>query len=947
MANAFDGVENAFDSVGSGNAFDEITPPNAFDGVTAVGVGEAVLSAVSGLGGAFAGTVAGVAEEVQGRDFTPAFEHVMEQTNKVVQYKPQTSGGEAALEAIGNFYSKYVEEPLREAGEWVSEQGQEAYRESIRRDADYSPMERKLLGAFAEAAPMLATATQFGPEAVTMFAPVPGSKMAGRTVKKVAGKAKERLSRTAKEMEVDDLVDLQTGKPVKPDDVIDDKGTSIELLNMVKEKVKNDSAIPNDSLLGEIGRQMVFKPVEILRNWGSTHLTDLADAIYRPSRADKSANYFGTDLIKATNNASGEMSKAVERLLNPYRGRFRSVNKEADKAIVQGLRTGKVRPEYREITLAVRDFFDTFHREYANPVLKDVGRAENYFPQMWNVSKLLRSPKASKELFQKLKLIEEVVDESGNVTKKLIPIDEQMAEGIIRRIVENEGSYEFGAGVDRLTDIADLHQWTGRIKQGGNASRSMHEQTRKLEIPPEVLKGAERFLENDLRAVLDSYIHNMTRRVEYARAFGPKEEVLNAKVAAAIDELGIQNNASAVQRLTQDVYGLADALQGKYKPIQNLHVAKWNRRIANYETVAHLGLVSLASFPEIAAPAIQFGLVPTAYAKGFAHAVLEATAAAERVLKGGARKTPKLAAAEALETMGAISLNTIQSTQASRFTSASTKFTSKFMHATGLELLTDVQKVIAYETVGKVIKKSAEALAKGKGERKAGFHTRRLEELGITKEQAIEWYRTGAHGDVIENAKYRGQNWAITQPNPGTKPLLFSDPHWTNVLLFKSFTSVFSNVFMKRAVSELGLMKGKGELIGRRAEVIGAMSASIAIAYYTQFLREAITGQNVEMDDMERIVSAWDRSALSGPFTHIYALINPYRFGFSDTGKTRLFNSLGPALGDAARATDVVFNSEMTDKKRARDAAKFIPIINISKDLREEVGDELIKPLIP
>ncbi len=412
------------------------------------------------------------------------------------------------------------------------------------------------------------------------------------------------------------------------------------------------------------------------------------------------------------------------------------------------------------------------------------------------------------------------------------------------------------------------------------------------------------------------------------------------KLAAAIDELGIRDNPGAVEALTKDVYGLVDALAGKYKPIESVKVAKWNRRVANYETVAHLGLVSLASFPEMAAPAIQFGFVPTAYARGAAHAVLEATAAAERVLVGGARKTPKLKAAQALENLGAISLNSIQSTQASRFTSLTTNFTTKFMHATGLELLTDIQKVIAYDTLNTVLRRSAKAVAKGK----SGKHKRLLEELGVKAEDAVKWVEegmpeTGPLGDLMENAKLRGQRWAITQPNAATKPLLFSDPHWTNVLLFKSFTSVFSNTFLKRAMSQLGLMKGKGETLGRRAGVIGGMAASVAIAYYTQYLREKINGRRIKQDELQRWVNAFDRAALSGPLTYAWTLVSPYRYGFTDSGSQRLFNLMGPVGGDLGKLFDAAFNTEISDKKRKELAIKAIPVVNITEASREAVLD--------
>ncbi len=136
----------------------------------------------------------------------------------------------------------------------------------------------------------------------------------------------------------------------------------------------------------------------------------------------------------------------------------------------------------------------------------------------------------------------------------------------------------------------------------------------------------------------------------------------------------------------------------------------------------------------------------------------------------------------------------------------------------------------------------------------------RLQELGVEPEQAIQWFKDGmpkeGHtANILENAKLRGQRWAITAPNAATKPLLFSDPHYTNVVLFKSFTSVFSNLFMKRALSEV-----KTAPLSRKTSVIGHMVAATAIAYYTQFLRELIAGYDSGMSPSERLPAAADRA---------------------------------------------------------------------------------------
>jgi hypothetical protein len=268
------------------------------------------------------------------------------------------------------------------------------------------------------------------------------------------------------------------------------------------------------------------------------------------------------------------------------------------------------------------------------------------------------------------------------------------------------------------------------------------------------------------------------------------------------------------------------------------------------------------------------------------------------------------------------------------------------MHMTGLELLTDAQRVIAYETITHVIKRNSKKLADGKGGKKAKFYQEQLRELGVEPELAVEWYREGAPtkgrtADIIENAKLRGQRWAVTMPTAASKPLMFSDPHFTNLLLFKSFTATFSTVFMKRALKGL-----KVDPLSQKASALSGMAAATAIAYYTQYLREMITGYDTDMSPGERVAAGFDRAALTGPYTYAYQLVNPYRFGFTDSSAKRLFNLLGPAGTDTARVIDVLTNPDMSKRKRARELAKLVPVANIAGGSKEATED-LIYDLLP
>jgi hypothetical protein len=603
--------------------------------VTALGVGEAALQMGSYLGGALAGTAAGAYEAIKQGDvfaYAPTFEYVTERVNDVVMYEPKTAGGEAAVRALGELWEEYISEPV---DEYLVDPNVE----------NNNPLVAAIAKGSGEGLPMflgmklpVAKPIKVGGKYIVNK----GVSLTQKAINRVRGK-----DPAVKEA----LVDVKTGEPVIDATVegvkqnqkaeffgmkkkaadpgsapVSDKGASMNALKEFFKLSRDPSMNPHEGV-GRILKPVFYKPVQVLRDWGSPTLAKMADAIYAPTKADAAiTKAVPKDLIEMSTRAHGRFGVAWDTIIEPFKNRFNSVKKSHGTAITRGLRTGKAPKQYLKAIAETRELLDVLHQKYILPVLPEVGYQPNFVPQVWNVPHILKYPGRAKAF---------LTDKMG--------FDPAAAETTLRRIVESEGSPEFYETGGRLADITDYPIWSGRIRQRGGATKSSSEKARKIHIPEEVLPFAEEFLLNNIGDIMPAYVRNMTKRVEYSRLFGAKEEVLNASVLKAIEELGIEKNAKMIEDLTADVYGLADALQGKYRPIKSLRLNKWNRRLANYETVLHLGLVSLASFPEIAAPAIQFGLVPKAYAKGVLHAVAEATGAAERVLRGK-RSIPKLKA---------------------------------------------------------------------------------------------------------------------------------------------------------------------------------------------------------------------------------------------------------------------------------------------------------------
>jgi len=878
--------------------------------VTAKGVVEVAGNMGLGMIGALGGTIAGVSEAVREGDpfaYTGAFESVMQSTNEVLHEfagldrESMSGGGRAAMDAVEGFYKEYIQDTGDDWG-----------------DALFEATGSEFLGAFGKTAPeAMAMAVPFAVKPIATLAGR-GLKSVGKTAKTAA--SKRAIRRAERVGELDSMVDVKTGEPAaRVNFPLSDKGTSMKALaEGVRHAGRGEFS---EAMHSMILKPAFFKPVEVWRSHGSPALTKMADQIFRPTRADKSRGFIGDDLISATNRAQAKYLKVFDDIYKPLNSRLRNVNKGASQEIVRGLRTGKTPEKYAPYVAEIQEALRVIHDGYTKKIFKDAGTVDNYLAQVWDVASIEKRPA-----------------EFSSFLRKTFKMSHEAAEKVVRRIRENDGMMGFDDAIDRLGPGVDAKAWSQRVMDPGRASKNPHiEMSRKLNIPEGALPAAEKWLVNDLEPLLTQYVRGVTRRVEYARVMGRSEGKLNRVMAKAIDELGIGDSSTKISQLSKDVYGLADALQGKYKMIENPALAKLNRRVANYETMLHLGLVSLASIPELAAPAIQFGFVPKAYANGALYSLRMASRTAERLLRGRASKIGKGRIAEALEQQGLISMNTIQSTTATRFNNVSSMATNKFMHMTGLEALTDMQRVIAYSTLESVIKKAA----KGKGRANKGL----LRELGIEEKVFKKWVddgmpSVGPLADIIENAKARGVNWAITMPNAATKPLLFSDPHFTNILLFKSFTSVFSNLFMKRAMSELGMVRGvAGSSAARKLSIASSMTASVALAYYTQFVREWLAGYDSDREPSSRLLAAVDRSALFGPFTYAYQIADPYRYGFADDSKNRIFNLFGAAFGDAAKVADLAINADMSDKKRAKTVVDMMPGVNVFGAIEQPARD--------
>ncbi|MDX8383910.1 MAG: hypothetical protein R8M45_07500, partial [Ghiorsea sp.] len=382
--------------------------------------------------------------------------------------------------------------------------------------------------------------------------------------------------------------------------------------------------------------------------------------------------------------------------------------------------------------------------------------------------------------------------------------------------------------------------FAGRHQNDGFTRKQSFEKQRKLDLP---YADLEPFLINELDSIMGRHIHGLTTRAEYARIFGKNEGKLNKMVrdfAKEYSALPRSDKSVTLNEAIDEIYALADRLQGIKLSTGNISVDRGIQHAKNASVMIHLGLVTLASLSETFSPAMRGGIgqFSKSMVKALGDAAVETSSTISKMATGK-RIFPRTHLREQAELFDAVSQNALVSVMHQRFGSSTSKMTSIFIRATGLEQLTNFQRIIAFDMAQANVKNYAKKLAKGaKGRLKKQLEME-LKDMGIDPTAAIKWHNDGAktEGAFWYNVLMGAQRFTqqvITSPNEATLPKIMQSPMWSAVFQFKSFISVFSNTFLKGVIQN-----------GRRAETLEAqfrplapMVMMVGTAFFVQFFRE-------------------------------------------------------------------------------------------------------------
>jgi len=706
-----------------------------------------------------------------------------------------------------------------------------------------------------------------------------------------------------------------------------------------------------------LARQVAFKHVTDIRKINSPTAKMLADRIMP---LEDSKIPLGGGFHELISISEGKFNQRIENLLEPLRKHV--INKNAAKTlrlialpkrvnndIFRALDTG-IAPEYLVPTVrAVRAILDEL-LAYQNEAGTEIARRPNYMKHMWDHKKISRVEFGKKK--------------GGPFTKYLMEeegLSFDAAQEVIATITKEEGFLDFVEDTGgRLQRGENYSAWAGRTRGiAGGASRPGHVQQR-------VLKGefdkAKEWLVTDVEAVLTNYVSRAVRHAEYTRIAGKNERILNQTVRQIIEEQDIGGQrggklrANSPHQTAQEIYDMFDAMQGRFHQIKTPSVRRASKAVAGFQVVQKLSLVALAQFPETMMPAARYRVatatkalpgVPIplkSYAVGMVDSAINAMSHASLALVGK-RVIPKTEIRNHLERIGVIYSSALQSS-ASRIAGPTGVITNRAIRLFGMEAITNLQRSIALDTINSMVRENARYLAKGKEGKKAKMYRQELVELGIKPEEAVAWYQEGMPKDHpihkrLDIAHVRGVDTTIIMPKAANAPRLYNDQRFQLPLIFTRFFTVFGNTVLKSIGNKLA---SRDVTNTRKLASIGSLVAAVGIAYYTQFLREDISGyQYREEDDPLRVVDAVDRAGLTAMFTRLYPLFSAYKYG---QGSQIVANLLGgPFAGDVAGFIEATKGS---NEQRARYLAKMTPIMTVtpaSEDLMYEFYLELIDGL--
>ena len=564
----------------------------------------------------------------------------------------------------------------------------------------------------------------------------------------------------------------------------------------------------------------------------------------------------------------------------------------------------------------------------------DVHFKSDYFPRVYNIG--LRDVVLGSFGMGKLKkarkilMEEEIIDPTSQKKRKRT---EEEANEILDNIRANDGMYVPDTEITELEaqlDAPDNTIITKETQSNLEKQRVISEGTfKKLEQAG--------LVETDVKKVLDKYILQAVQRDNVRKIKRIIDPNIRRLTEAKLLDKG------ELDRI-KEVY---QAIQNRYKPIQEERLKKASRLYLTYQYILTLPLAALTALSE---PIIILTRVNPK------HALPATMQAVTNTFRQGIRTVlPKFKKSEQEQAFMDI-LQGFDGTLAERLgdiagIDVTRKVTDRFFKFTMLTQITQFSRDIAFQAMQSQIKSDISILANSKlldgkslermlaqenlsiGEVKARIENarKRLSELGLTERNLklvkgnfnesniLKWAEgslEGAAPEIIRRALSKGVDDIIMAPNVVNRPLWMSNPKLALFAQLKGFMFAFGSKVGGRFIREIikPLFAGRvpvDESVRYATAIMLIMAASMAIREMKDEIRYGDEPSPwKDADFAERLKQALITTNIAGSGTMLYDAFNAQRYGLAPAEAlagpgpqhiSRLITAIGSSLSGNPR----------------------------------------------
>ena len=599
------------------------------------------------------------------------------------------------------------------------------------------------------------------------------------------------------------------------------------------------------------------------------------------------------------------------------------------------------------------------------------GHGDTLFPRVWNIEYLATRQGKAKLL--------RILSEAFSAPGKTTPIFEDAGLTVddMYDVIINSGGFVQGEWTNLKAD---------QTRTDKDIQKDLLIQEYLDSLETETLMDDNLVLD-DVQAVIPRFIQKAIERTEYSKRFGKNDKHLRALIQEGVEQIRAHNQKvykmrkgeDAVphideKRFEQAVWDMARILRNKYGyDMANMATRKWIQRGANFETIAKLPLVTLASTPEFFTPMLRGDISPHDWfldlMAGFAWAGYKGANGMSKLLFN--KHLPAiLKASKDIEGLGIISdvqllrelgiadIQAMGDLVSTRYANpnfargglragAGGSIAGKipksvravfnmqtYMQATLLTTMTEMQQLMALRHFQRYASRRLKFLKESSG--KTDARTKRLSmqyrrdllDFGVNESIDLETSR----GEAAFNAgALRFIDQVITRPNDATTAKAFKNPLLAPLVLFKRFITVFGNTLLTAVANDFARTPSNIEKAKTVGQTLAVMTMMYGAVMFAEIMRGAIRGDLDDEDfkfipeEFHTFVRRLDRTGLlTAPGTVFVNLAFPYKRGWWDTTEGRVTGELlGPLGGDVFTFGDTLLKN--TDDAWLRLVKQLVP----------------------